>query len=397
LSSLTLVVKVAERCNLACTYCYMYEGADQTWRDRPRLLSDELAALLLDRVEEYLYERPDAGVTLELHGGEPLLWGRKRTRSLARAAASIDAERVDVTVQTNGTLLDERWLELFTTERIAFAISCDGPPALHDRRRPTIRGRSSSAETERAIRLALETDGARELFGGVLAVADLVSDPADVLRWFHELGVREVDLLLPDLPRSAALDAAPAALRYLIEAFDVWVALDDPSFRVRFLAEFALGVLGVPSELDYLGGPLDELIVVESDGSLQLLDVLRVCDERIAHTGMHLRTQSLAEAAERAAAAVPPAPDSCRACPAFTACGGGYLPHRFDGDSFDNPSGYCDALLGLYGHVLKRLRRATPEHAWRETRASTPLRIASRGASRAAGASRARSGARARA
>ena len=34
------VLKVHARCNLACDYCYMYELADQSWRNASKLMSD---------------------------------------------------------------------------------------------------------------------------------------------------------------------------------------------------------------------------------------------------------------------------------------------------------------------------------------------------------------------
>src|ERR1700721_2969082 len=37
------IVKVHSRCDLACDYCYMYEMADQSWRDQPRAMSEETA------------------------------------------------------------------------------------------------------------------------------------------------------------------------------------------------------------------------------------------------------------------------------------------------------------------------------------------------------------------
>src|ERR1700746_395212 len=35
------IVKVHSRCDLSCDYCYMYEMADQSWRDQPRAMSAE--------------------------------------------------------------------------------------------------------------------------------------------------------------------------------------------------------------------------------------------------------------------------------------------------------------------------------------------------------------------
>jgi uncharacterized protein len=37
----TFVVKVVSRCNLKCSYCYMYEHPDQTWRDQPVVMTAE--------------------------------------------------------------------------------------------------------------------------------------------------------------------------------------------------------------------------------------------------------------------------------------------------------------------------------------------------------------------
>ncbi len=54
----------------------------------------------------------------------------------------------------------------------------------------------------------------------------------------------------------------------------------------------------------------------------------------------------------------------CARCPHLSACGGGYLPHRFDGEGFDNPSLYCEALYGLAERMMLHLRRDLPAHLW---------------------------------
>ena len=46
----TFVVKVASRCNLNCSYCYMYNLADRTYRDQPKLMSLATTGLLADRI-----------------------------------------------------------------------------------------------------------------------------------------------------------------------------------------------------------------------------------------------------------------------------------------------------------------------------------------------------------
>jgi hypothetical protein len=54
MSGMTVIMKIAERCNLNCPYCYMYTGPDQSWQKRPRFISDLHTRLLVDRLCEHL-------------------------------------------------------------------------------------------------------------------------------------------------------------------------------------------------------------------------------------------------------------------------------------------------------------------------------------------------------
>ena len=42
------LIKLHSRCNLACDYCYVYTLADQTWRTKPRVISQALSRLSLN-------------------------------------------------------------------------------------------------------------------------------------------------------------------------------------------------------------------------------------------------------------------------------------------------------------------------------------------------------------
>src|SRR5579863_1484097 len=84
------VVKVHSRCDLSCDYCYMYEMADQSWREQPRVMSAETADLTARRIGEHTRSHSLDRVMLILHGGEPLLAGRDliaRLVTATRAAA----------------------------------------------------------------------------------------------------------------------------------------------------------------------------------------------------------------------------------------------------------------------------------------------------------------------
>src|SRR5215467_1118990 len=74
---LEFIVKVHSRCDLSCDYCYVYELADQSWRDQPRAMSAQTADMTARRIGEHAGTHGLREVTLILHGGEPLLAGRE--------------------------------------------------------------------------------------------------------------------------------------------------------------------------------------------------------------------------------------------------------------------------------------------------------------------------------
>lgn len=372
--SLQIIVKVAERCNLDCAYCYMYHGADQSWRSRPAFLSPQNRTALRDRCADYLNEEPYRTVTLEFHGGEPLLLGKAAMDAyLSDLRAVLPPERVSMCLQTNGTLLDEGWCSLFESHNVSWSISSDGPPAVHDQFRLFHDGRPSSGLVENAIRLSVERDSAQ--FAGVLAVIDPATDAAETVRYFHRLGVGQLDLLLPDAnhlspPSHLQRYSQDALTSYLQDAFNEWIAIGDPGFRIRLFEEMIRGLYGLRSGLDAFGGNLWGMMVIESDGSYQLLDVLRIGGAEQVQTGLTLAEHSMADYLDHTRDLFPEPSATCQQCPYFRVCGGGYLPHRFNGHDYDRPSVHCDALFAIIGHIHGYLRTVTPPEMWRETRVS---------------------------
>jgi uncharacterized protein len=73
--SISFVLKVHSRCDLACDHCYVYEAADQSWRGRPKAISDDVLRRTSGRIAEHATRHGLARVQVVLHGGEPLLAG----------------------------------------------------------------------------------------------------------------------------------------------------------------------------------------------------------------------------------------------------------------------------------------------------------------------------------
>src|SRR6516164_831676 len=141
-----LLVKVATRCNIDCSYCYWFR--DAAVYDKPKLMSAEVLRQLLQRIEEHVAKHVRADFPIILHGGEPLLWGVDNFHRMAEACQAISSRtgcEIPISVTTNGVLIDNDWLSCFETHNISVAISLDGPAHIHDLHRRTFQGKAIHA------------------------------------------------------------------------------------------------------------------------------------------------------------------------------------------------------------------------------------------------------------
>lgn len=142
---LEVILKVAERCNIACTYCYFFDPRNTDFESRPPLISvetiDHVAAYLLNAARRHQLKV----IQIDLHGGEPLLMKRDRFDDMCRRLTRTLQPVVDlrISLQTNGMLLDDLWTDLLVKHGVFVGVSLDGPPEVHDLRRIDHDGRGT--------------------------------------------------------------------------------------------------------------------------------------------------------------------------------------------------------------------------------------------------------------
>jgi uncharacterized protein len=368
------VIKVASRCDLACDYCYIYTGPDQTWRFQPVMMSPPVVDATASRIGEHARAHGLASVRVGLHGGEPLLAGLETLEHLLIAVRNAVPGhiRVDLTVQTNGTLIDHEFLRLFARHQVRIGVSLDGGRSANDRHRVRANGRSSYADVARALSLLIE-EPYRPLFAGILCTIDLANDPVATFRTLAGFSPPIVDFLLPHAnwsrppPRPSGSGDAPYA-DWLIPIFDEWYSAPGTGTRVRLFEEILQLILGGTSAIVGVGGGPAAFAVVQTDGEIEGMDSLKSTYEGAPATGLSVLTNSFDQALSHPAITGPllgreALGDACRCCPVVDVCGGGQYAHRYRaGHGFGNPSVYCADLSRLIGHIAGRvhadLRRA---------------------------------------
>src|SRR6476659_3847979 len=115
-----LLVKVATRCNIDCSYCYWFR--DAAVYEKPKLMGAEVMRQLLRSMEEHVDEHGLAYFPIILHCGEPLLWGTEKFHRIADGCQAISSRtgcEIPVAVTTNGVLIDDDWLDCFESRGIS--------------------------------------------------------------------------------------------------------------------------------------------------------------------------------------------------------------------------------------------------------------------------------------
>ncbi len=168
-------------CNLRCDYCY----APHTGRE-------DMSADVLDRALDLAAGLDPLNAGIVFFGGEPLLRRDLIERALARCQ-QIEAAgrgRFHFKLTTNGTLLDEAFVEAATRARVLIALSLDGPEAVHDQHRRAANGAGSFAKVAAAApRLLRHQPHAPAL---CVVTPQTVSRYAETVEWLLQLGFRYV-------------------------------------------------------------------------------------------------------------------------------------------------------------------------------------------------------------
>ncbi|MEG1700364.1 MAG: anaerobic sulfatase-maturation protein [Alistipes sp.] len=367
----TMLKPAGSTCNLDCHYCYYLDKAAQ-YGGRQAVMSDELLSLY---IRQYIEANEVDTVRFCWHGGEPLLLGvdfYQKAMALQQKYAA--GKRIENTLQTNGTLLNEAWCELFAANNFLIGISLDGPQDIHDAFRLTKGGRPTFERVMEGVRL-MERCGVEY---NTLSVVNRLCEGrgAEIYRFFHDqvhsrymqfLPAVEHVVDRPNAPRPLIVAPEHAGARlaewsvtakgygdFLCAVFDQWVVRDVGSYYVQLFDATLAQWCGVQPGLCSMGETCGDALVVEHNG-----DVFS-CDHFVypAYKLGNIRETPLAEIyrsdARRAfgLAKRNGLPAECLRCNYYFACRGECPKHRFEiGADGCRKNSLCEGLYRYFHHV----------------------------------------------
>jgi uncharacterized protein len=179
-----LILQPTPFCNIDCDYCYL---PDRNSKDRMDITVVRRAA---ERLRDDRLLGPE--LTVVWHAGEPLTMQPVFYEEAVGVISDVlgCASKVSHSIQTNATLIDDKWCELFNRHGIRIGVSVDGPANLHDARRRTRTGRGTH---ERVLRGMAKLREHKISFHAIAVVTAATFEQADAFfDFFVEQGVSEL-------------------------------------------------------------------------------------------------------------------------------------------------------------------------------------------------------------
>ena len=358
----TVLLKVASRCNIDCSYCYVYHLGDFGWSRQPKRISPETCTAVATELRELAFSEGQQFAVV-LHGGEPLLLGKDGLGFVIDTLRRALPDACAISIQTNGTLITSEILDLCAYNSVTISVSLDGPRHIHNQNRIGFDAHGTFDRVMEGLERLRSHPAEQELFTGVLAVVDPTSDPHEVYSFFKELGPPSLDFIYRDgnhsvLPPGKASLTTTEYGHWMARLFEAYV-LDKQPIQIRILDDMVKLVLGGSGAKEGIGLTDYGVLVIDTDGSITKNDTLKSsfdgADRFDTPWSVHThRLRDILQSAEfsQSLAMQRPSSPTCLDCSELSVCGGGMTLHRWsDVNGYDNPSVYCADQKLLIRHI----------------------------------------------
>ena len=333
MKNLNLLIKPASSsCNLRCRYCFYYDVADNREVKNYGIMNDDT----LENMVKKVFDDVEYSANFAFQGGEPTMAGIEFFEKFHKFVEKYNTKKIIVnfSLQTNGTLLNKKWLELFKKHNYLIGLSLDGNKEMHDTFRIDAKGEGTFSRVLKAAKMMKKADVE---FNILCVVNKLIAQNGKlVYNFFRNNGFRYYQFIpcLDSLSCSEEKDYTLTAEDYgkfLDETFNLWYEdiMSDKRISVRHFDNYTKILLGEEPEACDMVGHCNMNAVLESDGSMYPCDFYVLDEFKVGNINESTFEELFKSEAEmrflRTSLAVD---EKCKVCRYFKICRGGCRRHK---------------------------------------------------------------------
>lgn len=265
---------VSADCNLECEYCFYSSKAELYPEKRIHRMSSKVLRELISQFMVLSWDR----ASFSWQGGEPTLAGLGFYQKAVeyQSLFGVPGQLVENSLQTNGTLIDEKWATFLSRYNFLVGVSLDGPPEFHDCYR---RDRSGNPSYNK-VRTGIEWLRRFNVEFNILVLLNQrnIGHPSELYHFFVNQGFRHLQFIPCVEKDPEARGIATYSItaeqygRFLCEVFDQWTASGVPEIYVRDFEETLIYYVTGKTPSCIFGRECGRYVVVEYNGDVYACD-----------------------------------------------------------------------------------------------------------------------------
>ncbi len=345
----TIILSLTPTCNLACSYCQNEPAFDKV---SCKIMSGDMLDKVINSLDVMTKDNQKS-VTFCFAGGEPLTVGLGFFQEIVDKQTKLAAKcKIRNVIQTNGTLIDERWASFFKENKISISVSVDGPGVIHDNQRFLRHSNNSCIDS--VVNGINHLQNKQINFGTLSVITKNSINYANEIFEFISTLKPNMMGFLPCVDRGPKISAKQYGA-FMVQLFDAWLEKNDDSLLVREFVHIIQGMLNIPHTKGcQFAGVCPQHINVSPTGTVSVCDQYLekpegclgdlksesissiVCGEKFSN--FRNKTEILSE--------------KCQSCRFLPICNGGCAYRR---NNFTTEDYLCGGRKQLFEHIENKI------------------------------------------
>lgn len=353
---LSIMIKPASAlCNMRCEYCFYHDVTDHRDVKSFGLMSEETAENLINKALAFA---DGESIAFAFQGGEPTIRGLDFFRFFCKKVDELNSKgsKIYYGLQTNGTLIDERWAKFFKQRNFLIGLSLDG-----DFKNNSFRIDDKGENSFYKIIKAANIFEKHSVDFNILTVLTgrCAENIDEILRYFKKRGFKYLQFIpclrpFGDKSESPLYMTPEQYKHFLIHGFNAYVKdyVRDEYTSIRYFDNLVHLYLGNPTEQCGMCGHCTHQFVAEGNGNIYPCDFY-CTDEwllgNINEPAENFDTLAHSEKAIEFLRESIAVSDECKKCKYFALCrSGGCKRTREDRNYCESYKAFFDACLPLF-------------------------------------------------
>ncbi len=356
MDSISILIKPASsKCNLKCKYCFYLDSSSYRYTADFGIMDFET----VDNIIKQIVSLNPKHINIGFQGGEPLLAGSDYFEYFIDKfnAANTNNIRVSYMLQTNGTIINDKFIKIFKENNFLIGLSIDGPMKLHDKNRILVNDEKTHTKVLETLQIFKDNNIAFNVL--CVVTKDHAKNAEKVYNYFKKLNLKYLQFIPcldpVDSKKQNYSLSSDDYFMFLDETYKLWLKdlKDNNPVSIRYFDNMVWLLKGKLPESCDMRGICSIQNIIEADGSVYPCDFYCFDDKKIGNINENSFEQMFNhEISQEFINSSKVLNDKCRTCPYINLCRGGCTRMR----DTNKLNVFCGSYYKFFNKHLESLK-----------------------------------------